>query len=203
MRQIGLGLLLAAVLTGAGWAALNMAKPDSPIDTLLSLYTRGNLHELIGSDAIDLIRAVGQEPDDYKYYSTDHYIFTYGLLSLEEQPTERTGVVSFAFVEGEASKPAQEAAGRKFYSIWEARIAFFPPIPLDEVLTLLGYSKGDFYQSELSQSAIRLGSKPYRTLEAALPTEEECKWTKSGYVERRFRFLQDHLNDNIWLVIVE
>jgi len=169
-NALAVTVVLIALVSGAVLAG--------PIDTFINSHNDGSIHNVLGTDPVDLIESIGEEPAEYDYYSGDSRMFAY------VDSTSRSEIVGLTF--------AWSSSG-----IEEIRLAFSGDVRIPEALAVLGYFSASFktFDPDLN----RLGNIPYRSqmyrLEDALPG-----WG-SSMRDVDFIFLLSHFTESVFMLI--
>jgi len=171
-------VLVAALVIGVSFASF-----AGVFDTFLDSYSAGNLHTLIFTDPVKLIKLTGEEPASYDYYSSGEHIFTY----IEADSSGELSTLGVIWEDG---------------SIEEIRVGFTHHIGVDDALKDLGYGQGFFSSQETTDQ--RLGDVPYhaRQFRAEDAVIEHLSFGTFKH-DAVFIFLLNHFDDSVYMLIIQ
>ena len=169
-------LLLATALL---LTVVSMTSLATHLDDFLSRFSSGNLHTLIGMKAMEVIKAVGVEPQSFDYYQEDRFLFSYH----EEKPFASISAIVFLWRDG---------------TVDEIRIFFSQSPSITDLFSLLGYSQSAF--TAIEQIEGRLGAIPYFI--SAFHLKTDIPAGAADYYSIMLRCFLNHITDGVNVLMV-
>ena len=169
-------LLLVAVLL---LTVVSVISLGAHLDDFLLRFSSGNIHTLIGMKAVEVIKAVGAEPQLFDYYQEDRFLFSYE----EENPFASISGIVFLWREGKVD---------------EVRIFFSQSPSIANAFSSLGYSQSTF--TAIEQFEGHLGVIPFSI--SAFHLKTDISAGDSDYYSIMLRCFLNHLTDGVNVLMV-